>query len=71
MRGCVQCDTIVIDSRLPKDGIIRRRRKCLKCGKRYSTKEATQDQYKEYLELKAWKNSVSRFINARKTKTNP
>ncbi len=37
---CFKCksDTIVKDSR-PKDGSIRRRRRCLKCGNRFSTIE--------------------------------
>ena len=37
---CFKCksDTVVKDSR-PKDGTIRRRRRCLKCGNRFSTIE--------------------------------
>ena len=37
---CFKCksDTVVKDSR-PKDGSIRRRRRCLKCGNRFSTIE--------------------------------
>lgn len=45
MLACPLCDgvTEVIDSRNAPDNSIRRRRKCIKCGHRYSTYEIIED----------------------------
>jgi len=41
---CADLDNKVIDSRLSKDGIsIRRRRECLKCGRRFTTYERVEE----------------------------
>ena len=41
---CTKIDNKVIDSRLSKDGrMIRRRRECLKCGRRFTTYEKLED----------------------------
>jgi hypothetical protein len=39
---CVLCHqhTLVSDTRLNKDGTLRRRRRCQKCGYRFTTQEA-------------------------------
>lgn len=40
---CQHKDTQVIDSRAPDEGaVIRRRRRCLSCGKRFTTFERAQ-----------------------------
>lgn len=41
---CVEQDNKVIDSRLSKDGlVIRRRRECLECGRRFTTYERIEE----------------------------
>jgi len=41
---CTDLDNKVIDSRLSKDGLsIRRRRECLKCGRRFTTYERVEE----------------------------
>jgi transcriptional repressor NrdR len=41
---CTKIDNKVIDSRLSKDGrMIRRRRECLECGRRFTTYEKLED----------------------------
>jgi transcriptional repressor NrdR len=41
---CTEIDNKVIDSRLSKDGrTIRRRRECIKCGRRFTTYEKLED----------------------------
>jgi transcriptional repressor NrdR len=41
---CVELDNKVIDSRLSKDGlVIRRRRECLECGRRFTTYERIEE----------------------------
>ena len=41
---CTEVDNKVIDSRLSKDGrTIRRRRECIKCGRRFTTYEKLED----------------------------
>jgi transcriptional repressor NrdR len=41
---CADLDNKVIDSRLSKDGLsIRRRRECLKCGRRFTTYERVEE----------------------------
>jgi len=41
---CVETDNKVIDSRMSKDGeVIRRRRECLECGRRFTTYERIEE----------------------------
>ena len=41
---CVELDNKVIDSRMSKDGqVIRRRRECLECGRRFTTYERIEE----------------------------
>ena len=46
---CPECNghTEVVDSRITPKGYIRRRRKCLYCGCRFSSLEITYDEYKQ------------------------
>ena len=51
---CPECGghTDVIDSRITTNGYVRRRRKCLYCGNRYSSVEIPFDEYKQLLNHK-------------------
>ncbi len=41
---CIELDNKVIDSRLSKDGmVIRRRRECIECGRRFTTYERIEE----------------------------
>lgn len=47
--NCPECDgsTTVMETRIKKDGSIRRRRKCLECGNRFTTIESIKKELKE------------------------
>ena len=63
---CDSLDTIVIDSR-PKPTVIRRRRKCLKCGMRFSTLEIAIDEIRIARQTsirKAFRAAANDFQNA-------
>lgn len=63
---CPECgcyDSTVIDSRQNDDGLIRRRRKCLICGKRYSTLELSAIRYEKMVEFE---ETVTKFLNLTK-----
>jgi hypothetical protein len=50
---CAKCSASsdVYDSRPTHDDLIRRRRKCTQCGRRWSTLEVPKDEWKVVMEL--------------------
>lgn len=55
-RGCADCGhtvSKVIDSRYNENGIIKRRRKCEKCGFRWNTYEIAEDDLGYLLDMEA------------------
>ena len=58
---CPKCggQTTVIDCRMSPDNTFRRRRKCLECDGRFSTKEVLAEDYENLVELeKAMGNMI-------------
>lgn len=60
---CKCYDSAVLDSRQNDDGMIRRRRKCLNCGNRYSTLELSATRYEKMVEFE---ETVTKFLNLKR-----
>jgi hypothetical protein len=52
-RDCHSLRTKVVDKR-DSNGHIRRRRECLKCGQRFTTREIPVEEFKELMEAKTY-----------------
>ncbi len=59
---CIYCNetTAVIDKRTSQDNVTRRRRKCLKCGKRFTTNEILVDEDKKKFTIKISKPKIKK-----------